>query len=498
MDGIVKVGGSLIGYGAPATPAAAPSPVSSASPAASPSSSASSAPTPAPITEAVWVTEDGVNWLPLSSGAAPLAHGRMVSLGNSLILVGNSSSGISVVSGTLVMGVARAAASPTSAPGNYAMTLRNGDSPMIAEVNKSFTLGPVLSVQGRFYVLTTGPTGTSIFSSPDGALWAREVAPIGLTSMVVAAQPTAGSSASPGTSGSPQPSTTAGPAQAVVTGRPVILQAIPDGKGGILAVGKVTNSSGDNGMIWHMSKAGEWRQVTFQDDSPPEFSSIAAGPNGYVASADVAGGSQVMFSNDGESWQAASIAVGDGFSLSVGTYHAGFVATGTDAAKDGATSAWTSPDGQIWTLRTDWHLPPNVSALFGMGNILVATADTAIPTPSPSAKPTPTPTVATKSTTWWWSATGVGWQPSGLQMSGTNWAVIENQILVLDPPSKATGNWTLYSSAEGQTWQKPQSDAIVFAGGRLCGIANSGSRVVIVGWDTTNALKNYLGKFAVK
>jgi hypothetical protein len=83
-------------------------------------------------------------------------------------------------------------------------------------------------------------------------------------------------------------------------------------------------------------------------------------------------------------------------------------------------------------------------------------------------------------------------------MTGTNWAVIQNQILVLDPPAKATDNWILYSSSEGQTWQKPEAGAISFAGGRVCGIANSGSSVVIVGWETTNSLKDYIGKYAVK
>ena len=36
---------------------------------------------------------------------------------------------------------------------------------------------------------------------------------------------------------------------------------VPDGSGGILAIGKVTNASGDNGMIWHMTKAGQWNQI---------------------------------------------------------------------------------------------------------------------------------------------------------------------------------------------------------------------------------------------
>ena len=115
-----------------------------------------------------------------------------------------------------------------------------------------------------------------------------------------------------------------------VTGRPVVLQAIPDGQGGIIAVGKVTNSSGDNGMIWHMTQSGKWQQAQFQDDAPPEFSSIAAGPGGFVASSDKAGGSQIMYSTDGNTWQAGAIAVGNGFALTVATYRYGYVAVGTD------------------------------------------------------------------------------------------------------------------------------------------------------------------------
>jgi hypothetical protein len=478
MDGLVKVGNGLVAYGAPA---------------AATSTSASAA----PATEAVWVTDDGKDWLPLTSTAAPLNRARMATLGRRLLLMGSSADGIRVVSGDLVMGASRAASSPTAPPGNYVLALQAGNSPMIADITKAFTLGPVTSLKERFYLFATGPTGTSIFGSADGLLWPQETAPLGLTKLVVAA-PAAVASAQPSASGAPAQ------AQAVVTGRPVILQAVPDGKGGLLAVGKVTNTTGDNGMIWHMTKAGEWRQVNFSDDTPPEFASIAVAANGFVASADAAGGSKVMFSNDGDNWSAASIAVGDALSLTVATYKSGFVAVGTDPVREGATTAWTSSDGQTWTMRTDWKLPPNVSVLFGVGNTLIATADTVIPTPSASAsasapaKPTPTPAATIPSTTWWWSTTGLGWQKSGLQVNGDNWAFVNGQILVLDAPAKASGTWTAWSSPDGKTWQRPNSDPITFAGSSSCAIASSGSRVVVIGWEAAGVLKDYKGEFATQ
>lgn len=489
MDGIIQAGGSLVAYGAPAAGTA---------------TNASAA----PVTEAVWVTDDGLNWLPLASSATPLSRARIGYVGNRLIMLGNAGDGVRVLSGTLVMGALRAAASQTAAPGNYVLSLQAGNTPMISDVTEGFTLGPVLSVQDTFYTFATGPTGTSIFTSSGlSELWPQEVAPIGLTSLVVSAapstsasaQPSASASARPSASASAQPSTSAAPAQAVVTGRPVVLQAVPDGSGGILAIGKVTNASGDNGMIWHMTKAGQWRQVSFQDAAPPEFASIAVASNGFVATADAAGGSQVMYSDDGETWQAATIGgVSDGYGLTVATYKNGFVAVGTDPARAGATTAWTSGDGQTWTLRTDWKLPPNVTALFGMGSNLIATADTAVPTPSASAKPTPTPAVAAQTTTWWWSATGVGWQQSGLQITGNNWAVVNGELLALDPPAKPADPWIAWSSVDGKSWQRPVSSQIVFAGSKTCGIGSSNNKVVIVGWATNSALTDYKGQFAAE
>jgi cell division septation protein DedD len=451
-----------------------------------------------------WVTENGIDWIPVSANTAPVAHAHMAAIGRRVVMIGGVTGSLGVVTGDLVLGPARPPASQSAPPANFALSLQLGNVPMIADVNSDFALGPVTTSKDRFLVFATGPTGTSIFSSPDGSLWSRETPPAGLT-------PTGG-----------------------VTGRPVMLQAIPDGQGGVVAVGKITNNTGDNGMVWHLTQSGKWKQAQFQDDTPPEFSSITTGPAGLVISSDKAGGSQIMYSTDtGDTWQAGSIAVGDGFALTVGAYRFGFVAVGTDPARQGATTAWTSPDGRTWTIRTDWHLPPKVTALFGLGNTLVAAAATAPPaapgtsagpsgsagataatgsalpsgpaasaaasanpTPAPTAKPTTAPVAAPTTTTWWWSPTGVAWQQSGLVSSGGNFAVVNGQILVFDAPAKSTANWTAWTSSDGKNWRKPTSDPVAFVASRSCAIASLGTKIVIVGWDAPGALKDYLGKLA--
>ena len=492
MDGVAKAGNSLLAFGAPA-----PSTTPTAAPAGS--SQAGSTPQAAPA-ELAWVTEDGVNWFPITSKAAPLARAHPVAIGGKVVMIGGSTDGLGVISGDLVMGPSRAPVGESAPPANYALSLQAGNSPMILDVNKDYALGPVATSSLRFYVFVTGPTGTAIYSSGDGGLWSQELKPGGLTSSVVAIAPVASSSAShpAASSSAAQPAASGAATATAVTGRPVVLQAIPDGHGGILAVGKVTNTSGDNGMIWHMVKPGQWKQVQFQDDAPPEFSSIVAGPSGYIASSDQAGGSAIMYSSDGDSWQAGSIAVGDGFALTVATYRYGYVAVGTDPARQGATTAWTSPEGRTWTMRTDWHLPPNVSALFGMGSTLVAaarTAPAAIPSGSAPAKPTPTPApAAAATTTWWSSSTGVTWQKSGLETQVHNWAIVSGQILVLDPPSRA-GNWTAWTSSNGISWQHPTADAFGFSGSKTCSIGSNGSQVVVVSWESLGVLKDYFGPF---
>ena len=496
LDGVAAVGHSLMAFGAPDAVAAAPAPAAPAAPqesgtaAASATSAPSATAAPSP-TELVWVTDDGINWLPIKSTAPPLTHGRMGVAGNRVVLVGTAASGLTAVTGDATLGSVRPAASQVTAA-NFALTLKSGNVPLIPDVGKGYVLGPVTTSGSRFYAFATGAAGTYVFNSDVGSLWVTELKPTGLTKISTAGQP-------------------------VVTGRAVIVQAIPDGKGGILAAGKITNTDGDNGMIWHMVKAGTWKQVNFQDDTPNDFSSIAAGPNGFVASTDSGGGSQIMYSADGEDWQAGSIVFGNGLPLIVASYHYGFVAVGVDPSKGGATTAWTSPDGRTWSMRTDWHLPANVIGLTAMGYGLVATARTALPgasgsagpgasagptvppTPKPGAKPTaakPTSSPALpanlKPTTWWWSASGVSWIESGLQTSGGNWAIVGDELVAFDA-AKVGANWVVWSSVDGRTWKKPDSAPVSFAGSKTCVVASREGRIVIVGWHADGSLQGYYG-----
>lgn len=413
----------------------------------------------------------------------------MTAVGSKIVLIGRADGSLSVVPGTVTMGVARKPAAESGAPANFALTLQAGDTPMITDVTKDDVLGPVVNSKDRFVVFLTGPVGTSVWSSPTGGLWSQETDPDGLTA-------------------------------AGITGRPVALQAIPDGQGGIIAVGRVTNDKGDNGTIWHMAKAGDWHQAQILDAAPPEISSVAAGPNGFVASSDVVGGSPILYSTDGETWQAGAIAVASGFPLTVASYRYGFVAVGSDPARAGVSTAWTSPDGRTWTMRADWHLPANVTQLFGQGNGLVASAvavtptnaaSTASPVPSAtaggSAKPTatpkatavpkitPTPAPVQAKVSWYWSSSGVVWQSTGLTTADGETAIINGEILVLDAPAKASDNWIAWSSADGKAWQRPPADAFLFRGSRTGGVAAIGNRVVFVGTEGVGQLKDYFGEF---
>lgn len=468
MDGVTVVDGSFVAVGA------------------ADQNLAGAATAGAQTALSVWVSEDGTSWLPIPSSAQPLTHGRMAAVAGRLVLVGGSASGQGLLAGDVTLGPARTPTPAPSAAAQFALSLTAGDSPMIPDVGATDTLGTVAATADKFLTFVTQPTGTSIWSSGNGSLWAQETTPDALV-----------------TSGN--------------TGRPVVLQAISDGKGGVIAVGRVTSASGDTGTIWRLPIGGAWHQVTLTDPAPPEFASISAGPGGFVAAADKPGGSPLMYSTDGETWNAASISIASGYVLTVGTYKLGFVATGNDPTRQGISTAWTSPDGNIWTMRPDWRLPVNVTQVFGMGDGIVAiTSGSGIaPTASPSAKapaaassgasaaatptpkPTPAPTGAgTALNTWWWSSTGVKWQQSGLQTSGDNWTIVSGRILALDAPVKLTGPWTVWSSVDGKNWLRPEASPLAFGGSTVASIASIGSQIVIVGWQAKAQLKDYFGSFA--
>jgi hypothetical protein len=485
IDGVTRVGNSLVSFGAPTVSAPVVVQAGPTLPGSTP---------PATVSELVWVTDDGVNWIPIQSKAAPIVSAKVTSVGNRVVLVGQSAAGLVSLTGDLALGAARPISGQLAA-GDFVLSLAAGNVPMTPDVTKGYSLGPTATSADRFYVFATGPTGTSIFNSTNGGLWVQELRPTGLTKIATSDQ-------------------------AVITGRPIVLQAISDGHGGIIAVGKITNTDGDNGMIWHMTKPGVWKQTNFQDDTPGDFTSIASGPNGFVVSTDKADGPSVMYSTDGDTWHASSITVAAGLPLIVASYHYGFIAVGSDPAKGGATTAWTSTAGRTWTIRGDWRLPANVTSIVGMGYGFVATASTAIPgtaasaLPSslasagifagaspakatPTPKPTPSPTLPAnlKPTTWWYSASGVSWAKSGLTTSNSGWGMVGGEIVALDAPSKLANNWGVYSSPDGRNW-KQSSVTLSFAGSRFSEVASRDNMAVIIGWQADGVLKDFYGWFA--
>ena len=452
MDGVAFVDGGFVAVGAADKSLAGTSSV-------------------APTTLAMWISEDGTWWLPLTGTAQPVTRGHMAAIDNHVILVGGAESGQKALIGSLTLGPVRAPTASPSAPSQYTLALKAGETPMIVDITANDALGPVAAASDRFLTFVTRPAGTTVWASPNGSLWAQEVTPAGLV-------------------------TTAN------NGRPVILQAISDGKGGVIAIGRVTSSTGDSGTIWRLPKGGDWHQATLNDDAPPEFSSVAVGSNGYVAASDQAGGSTIMYSTDGETWNAGAIAVTGATALTVAAYQYGYVAVASDPAHNGATTAWTSPDGRTWTMRSDWRLPINVTGVFGIGTGLVAVTNGTGVAPSPSASPTPkaSPTAAGTGTasrsTWWWSSTGLAWKQSGLVMSGSNYAVVNGRILAFDVPTKAGSGWVEWSTSDGKSWQNLGPSTVSFAYSPTCRIASIGSRIAIVGWDAKAQLKDFFGSFS--
>ena len=223
-----------------------------------------------------------------------------------------------------------------------------------------------------------------------------------------------------------------------------------------------------------------------QDDpAPPEFSSIVAGPSGFVAASDKAGGSPLMYSTDGETWKAASISVADGYALTVATYKLGFVATGNDPTRAGhldgldlagrphlddaprLAPARQRDSGLRHRRRARGHhqrlgsralrfgiraasAPPSASAS-------ASASATAKPTPKPTAKPTATPSRQPPQLV---VVVVDGRQVAADRASRPRAATGPSSTARSSPwtsRSRSTSNWIVWSSADGKNWQHPAS-----------------------------------------
>lgn len=403
---------------------------------------ASAAPT-SPLT--LWVSDDGTTWKPIKTSAPALASGRLAPFGSHLVLAGIGASGaLSVLTGDVALGSPLPAVVVTPTPA-FSLTLHSGNTPMIAGITAQDTLGPVVTTSDRFLVFVSSPTGTTVWSSSDGNAWAQEADPAALTAT--------------------------GP-----KGIPVVADAVRDGQGGIVAVGKITGTSGDSPAIWRL--AGEsWTAATITGAAPTAFSSVAAQRGSYVAAAGSDGGARLFFSDDGMTWIEAAIPGATGYTLSVTSWSGGFIASGSNPDGSGKVSVWTSADGLTWTARTDWKLPAKSGPVYGAGSGLVTTS-----------------TSVTGDTSWWWSADGKSWQDSKLTTTGGCWGAVDAGFLAITaPPAGSDNKWSVFASKDAHSWQQPMTDTFSFGVPAPCRMASLGGHVIVVGWLKSGVLEDFYG-----
>jgi hypothetical protein len=473
LESVTQVYDSLVAVGS--EPEAIPGGTATAS-SASPTAPGA---TPTPERHAsLWTSEDGLNWSPLANQATALSRGRLTSYGHSLVLAGFDESGtFDVLVGNVALGspVPIVAASPTPP---FTVALRPGSTPMVPNVTEESTLGPLVAAQNRFLLVVNDPAGAAVYSSPDGKAWTISADPRALTP--------AGS-----------------------TGAPAISDAIDDGQGGVVAVGSL-NGDTQTAAVWQLTGTA-WTPgtITVDGTAPTSLGSVATQKGNFVAAADSEGGARILFSRDGQTWQAASISGADNYQLTVTSWSGGFLATGANSAGKGA--AWSSPDGQFWISEASWKLPGNLIAVYGTRTGLIAT----------------TASVAT-GTSWWWSTDGREWHDSQLTTAGGCWSTFDSGLLAVSsalpgaaasgtptpaptPTPKPTprpsgsiaptpsptigfaGGWTIWASKDDRTWQQPGADKFGFDADTTCRIASTQGRVVIVGWADTGVPRAFSG-----
>ncbi len=414
----------------------------------------------------LWVTDDGNAWKPIRTNVPTLSRSRIVQYGRYLVLAGVGPSGrLTVLTGEVSLGapLPPVFASPTPA---IALSVQADESPAVPGLKGVDTLGPVVAVGDRFYFFINQEAGTGIWTSTDGR-----------SPLVAQAEP-ADLLPEEGAEGS----------------TPTVLDAIADGNGGILAVGKITADGEDKAAIWRLS--GEtWTQVPITGSAPAALGSLAQYDGTFVAAATVAEGPRIMVSEDGGSWVEASVPGSSGYLLRITSWSGGFVASGSTggaAAEDeedsdaepsatpGTVHVWTSPDGLVWTAQADWLLPRNPGQVIGAGDGLVITS-----------------TGITGKDSWWWSADGKAWQEAQLTTAaGGCMARLDTGLIKVAPPAPEAEDpaWHVWVSEDGKSWQNPGIDNVAFEDTTVCRVASSGKKIMIVGWASPSVLRVYVSR----
>jgi hypothetical protein len=412
----------------------------------------------------LWVTDDGNAWKPIRTNVPTLSRSRIIQYGRYVVLAGVGPSGkLSVLTGEVSLGtpLPPVFASPTPA---IALSVQADESPAIPGLKGVDTLGPVVALGDRFYFFINQAAGTGIWTSTDGR-----------SPLVAQAEP-ADLLPEEGAEGS----------------TPTVLDAIADGKGGILAVGKITADGKDAAAIWRFS--GEtWNQIPITGSAPAALGSLVQHDGTFVAAATVAEGPRIMVSEDGAAWVEASVPGSSGYILGISSWSGGFVASGSTggaaaddeeavdekpSATPGAVHVWTSPDGLVWTAQADWLLPRNPGRVIGAGDGLVITS-----------------TGITSKESWWWSADGKAWEEAQLTTPpGGCMARLDIGLIKVAPPAVEAEDpaWHVWVSEDGKSWQNPGIDNVTFGESTVCRVASSGKKIMIVGWASPSVLRVYV------
>jgi hypothetical protein len=468
------------------------------------------------LPQSMWTSDDGTTWKPITTTAPILTRGRLTPFGRRVVLAGVGADGnLAVLTGDPILGSPLPLVVPTPTPA-FMLSLQIGGPSIVPGLKPDDTLGPVVALGNKFLVFVNQTTGTTVWSSADGKTWTQAATADAFASPGPSGEPSAAASAagSAGASGratatpTPTPTPTAkGSAGASpgVSNMPTVNAAIPDGQGGLVAVGSGSSVGGGTSgtaAIWDFD-GSTWTQATISAAGPPtSLTSVAAYQGTYVAAAGSATGPRLLFSGDGQTWDQPAISGTSGYMLTVSTWSGGFIASGVNPkAKDPTkVGVWTSTDGVTWAAQPTWTLPANAGAVYGARKMLLTMTSG-----------------LTTATSWWRSIDGKTWQDVKLATTGGCWSTVDAGFVALSAPaagsnaaptkapakgatpaasagssSGTTTGWLMWASKDASAWQHPGGSGPSFAL-PACGMAAINNHIVVVGWSKAGVLTDYYG-----